>query len=343
MPTYQSTPQFEPGLPESTGILVINLGTPEAPTTTAVRRFLKQFLADPRVVEYPRILWWLVLNLFILRVRPSRAAVAYRKIWTDQGSPLLVHSREIVKQLRNRFASSEHGSTLVELAMSYGEPSIDAALDRLLANGARRVLTLPLYPQYSGSTTASVFDAISRKFGRLRWIPESRFINDYHDAPGYIDALAESIREDWASNGRGDKLMLSFHGLPRTMPLHGDPYHFQCQETARLLAAKLDLGNDDWLISFQSRVGREEWLRPYTDETIVSLGQQGLTRLDVVCPGFAADCLETLEEIAMQYAALFTKSGGGSLHYIPALNASDRHIDFLAKLTGQHLAGWAAA
>lgn len=343
MPTYQSTPQLEQGLPESTGILVVNLGTPQAPTTTAVRRFLKQFLADPRVVEYPRLLWWLVLNLFILRVRPSRAAAAYRKIWMDQGSPLLVHSLAITNKLQRRLASHESGPIMVELAMTYGEPSIDSAIDRLLANGARRLLTLPLYPQYSGATTASVFDAIARKFARLRWLPESRFINDYHDAPGYIDALAGSIRADWTLHGRGDKLMLSFHGLPKNMPLNGDPYQSQCQDTARLLAAKLNLNDDDWLISFQSRVGREEWLRPYTDETIALLGKQGLTRLDVVCPGFAADCLETLEEIAMQYTALFTESGGGSLRYIPALNAGDDHIEFLATLTEQHLTGWATS
>lgn len=343
MSTYQSTPQFGHDLPQSTGILVVNLGTPQAPTTAAVRQFLRAFLSDPRVVEFPRFLWWLILNLFVLRFRPRRAALAYRKIWTDRGSPLLLHSRDIATKLQSRLSSQAGGPVFVELAMNYSEPSIDAAIDRLLANGARRVLTLPLYPQYSGTTTASVFDAIARKFGKLRWIPESRFINDYHDAPGYINALASSIRADWEMHGRGDKLLLSFHGLPKNMPLNGDPYHLQCQETARLLAAKLNLAADDWLISFQSRVGREEWLRPYTDDVVVSLGKQGVTRLDVVCPGFAADCLETLEEIAMQYAGLFVESGGEALHYIPALNATDHHIDFLAALTAQHMAGWDTA
>ena len=343
MPTHRNTPQIEHGPSGSTGILVVNLGTPQAPTTTAVRRFLQQFLSDPRVVEFPRLLWWLALNFFVLRVRPARAAAAYRKIWTDRGSPLLVYSIEIAKKLQRRLATLEGNPIPVELAMNYGEPSIDSAVDRLLANGMRRVLVLPLYPQYSGATTASVFDSIARKFGKLRWIPEARFINDYHNAPGYIDALADSIRTDWALHGRGDKLMLSFHGLPASMHSNGAPYHFQCQETARLLATRLNLSDDDWLISFQSRVGREEWLRPYTDETIASLGKRGLARLDVVCPGFAADCLETLEEIAMRYTELFAASGGESLHYIPALNAGDVHVEFLAALTTQHLAGWTTA
>ncbi|MDH3490510.1 MAG: ferrochelatase [Gammaproteobacteria bacterium] len=336
MPTYQSTPDFEHGQSESTGILLVNLGTPEEPTSSAVRRFLKQFLSDPRVIEYPRWLWWLILNGVILRIRPSRSAAAYQKIWTDDGSPLMIFSKAIADGIQAQL----HETANVELAMSYGEPSIDSAIDRLLAKGARRLLVLPMYPQYSGTTTASVFDAVARKLNALRWIPELRIINQYHDEPGYIDSLAASIREFWKQGGRGTRLMFSFHGLPRSTLLKGDPYHCQCRKTARLVAAALELGDDEWILSFQSRVGRQEWLRPYTDETIVELGQQGLDRLDVVCPGFSTDCLETLEEIAMQNAELFLESGGESLHYIPALNARDDHVRFLADLIERHLGGW---
>ena len=340
MPTYQESPQFEHGLPESTGVLVVNLGTPDAPTSGAVRRFLRQFLSDPRVVEYPRLIWWLILNLVILVIRPSRSAAAYRKVWTDEGSPLLLHSMAITEKLRKQLTSSIETPVSVELGMTYGEPSIDSAIDKLLASGARRIVTLPLYPQYSGTTTASVFDVVVRKLGKLRWIPETRFINHYHDEAGYIDALAASIRESWEATGRGDKLLMSFHGVPESTLMNGDPYHCHCQKTARLLADELGLSDDDWLISFQSRVGREKWLAPYTDETVKGLGREGLSRVDVICPGFSTDCLETLEEIAMQNAGFFTEAGGGALHYIPSLNSRDDHVHFLTQLLQKHTAGW---
>jgi len=340
MPSYQSTPKFEHGLAESTGVLLVNLGTPEAPTSSAVRRFLKQFLSDPRVVEYPRWLWWLILNGIILRIRPSRSAAAYRKIWTDDGSPLMIYSKAIAAEMQQLLDARYSGAANVELAMSYGDPSIDDSLDRLLSKGARRLLVLPLYPQYSGTTTASVIDAVARKLGKLRWVPEMRFINQYHDERGYVDALAASIREYWEEHGRGDKLMFSFHGVPKSTLLGGDPYHCQCRKTARLVVEALGLADDEWVLSFQSRVGREEWLRPYTDETITELGKNGLGKLDVVCPGFSTDCLETLEEIAMQNAELFEESGGGELHYIPALNARPDHVGFLAGLVEKHVAGW---
>ncbi len=340
MPTYQSSPEFKHGLSECTGILLVNLGTPEAPTSFAVRRFLKQFLSDPRVIEYPRWLWWLILNGIVLQIRPPRSAAAYRKIWTDDGSPLMIFSKAIADGVEKRLDERLPGITSVELAMSYGDPSIDDAIDRLLAKGARRLLVLPLYPQYSGTTTASVIDAVARKLNRLRWVPETRFINQYHDEHGYIDSLAASIRESWRENGRATKLIFSFHGVPRSTLLEGDPYHCHCQKTARLVAGALDLGDDKWILAFQSRVGREEWLRPYTDETIAGLGKQGLDRLDVVCPGFSADCLETLEEIAMQDAKLFLEAGGETLHYIPALNARDDHLGFLSGLIEKHLGGW---
>ncbi len=340
MPTYQITPQFEHGRAESIGVLLVNLGTPDAPTASAVRRFLKQFLWDPRVVEYPRWLWWLILNGIILRIRPSRSAKAYREIWTDDGSPLMIFSTALADRVQKILGERRDGNVNVELAMSYGDPSIDDAIDSLLAKGARRLLVLPMYPQYSGTTTASVIDAVARKLKKLRWVPETRFINQYHDEAGYIDALVASIREFWQEHGRGDRLMFSFHGVPKSTLMGGDPYHCQCRKTARLVSEALELDDNDWLVSFQSRVGREEWLKPYTDETIAELGQSGLDRVDVVCPGFSTDCLETLEEIAMQNAELFVESGGKSLHYIPALNDREDHVLFLADLIERHLAGW---
>lgn len=338
MPKYQPTPEYEHGSSDRTGILLVNLGTPDAPTTTAVRRFLKQFLSDPRVVEYPRLLWWLILNGVILRIRPSRSAAAYREIWTDDGSPLLLHSRALADGVRAKLAG--RADCHVELGMTYGEPSIASAIDKLQAASARRLLVLPLYPQYSGTTTASVFDAVSSKMQGMRWIPEARFINQYHDEAGYIRALASSIREYWQEQGRGDHLLLSFHGVPRYTLDGGDPYHCHCQKTGRLVAEALELGEDDWTLSFQSRVGREEWLQPYTDATVTELGKKGIGRLDVACPGFAADCLETLEEIAMQNADFFTAAGGKSLHYIPALNARDDHVQFLTDLINRNIEGW---
>ena len=343
MPTYESSPQYEHGDPESLGILVVNLGTPDAPTRKAVRRYLKQFLWDPRVVELPRPLWWLILNGVILTVRPSRSAEAYEKIWTEQGSPLLLHSQAIADGIGQQLAARTSGRVHVELGMSYGQPSIDSALGRLYEKGAQRIVCLPLYPQYSGTTSASVFDDVTRALSKRRWVPEFRFINHYHDARGYIAAAAQSIREYREQHGSGDKLLFSFHGLPRQNLLDGDPYHCQCHKTARLIAESLELGADDYVVTFQSRVGRQEWLRPYTDETVEELGKAGLSRLDVVCPGFAADCLETLEEIAMQNAEIFTDAGGGELCYIPCLNARDDHIDFLARLVEQHVGGWPEA
>jgi ferrochelatase len=340
MPTFQSTPQYEHGFPESLGVLLVNLGTPDAPTPAAVRRFLKQFLSDPRVIEVPRLLWWIILHGYILRVRPARSASVYQKIWTEHGSPLLLHSRDIANAVEQQLTARISGTVNVELGMSYGEPSIAAALDRLNEQGAQRIVCLPLYPQYSGTTTASVFDAVSAELSRRRWVPEFRFISHYHDARGYIAAQAQNIREYREQNGRGEKLLFSFHGVPRDTLLQGDPYHCQCQKTARLIAESLELTDDEWLVTFQSRVGRAEWLRPYTDETVAGLGREGTSRLDLVCPGFAADCLETLEEIAMQNAEIFSAAGGGTLNYIPALNARDDHVAFLTRLIEKHIGGW---
>jgi len=340
MPTFQSSPPYEHGSPESLGVLLVNLGTPDEPTPAAVRRYLRQFLSDPRVVEIPRAVWLPILYGFILPFRPSRAAHAYRKIWTDDGSPLLLISEDIARSLQDKLTQRFAGPVHAALGMSYGSPSIPAALDQLHAEGARRIVVLPLYPQYSGTTTASVFDATTAALGARRWVPELRFINSYHDAPGYVAALAASVTDYWQQNGRGHKLLLSFHGLPRHTLDAGDPYHCQCLKTARLLAASLELQDDDWQIAFQSRLGRGEWLQPYADATIAGLGRNGLERLDVLCPGFAADCLETLEETAMQNRDIFRTAGGGDLHYIPALNARDDHVAFLARLVEKHAGGW---
>jgi ferrochelatase len=340
MPTYQSTPQFEHGLPESLGVLLVNLGTPDAPTASAVRRYLRQFLWDPRVVEIPRPLWWLILNLVILPFRPATSAKAYAEIWTEEGSPLLLHSQDIADSVARQLAGRVSGVVNVELGMSYGSPSIDQALDKLFNEGAQRIVCLPLYPQYSGTTTGSVFDDVARSLGRRRWVPEFRFIGQYHDARGYIAAQVQNIREYWDQHGRGEKLLFSFHGLPKQTLENGDPYHCQCLKTARLIAESLELEDGSWQVTFQSRLGRAEWLKPYTSDVVTELGNAGLSRIDVVCPGFAADCLETLEEIAMQNAGFFKDAGGDSLNYIPALNARDDHVAFLTRLIEKHIGGW---
>ncbi|MBT8082294.1 MAG: ferrochelatase [Gammaproteobacteria bacterium] len=340
MPSYEPTREFEHGQTETTGVLLVNLGTPDAPTTTSVRRFLKEFLSDPRVIEYPRLLWWLILNGIILRIRPSRSAKAYREVWTDEGSPLMLYSRALTERVRARLEEQSSGRFSVELAMTYGEPSVAGAIERLRLERARRILVLPLYPQYSATTTASVFDAVTKHLQGVRWVPEMRFVNQYHDDDGYIEALAASVRDHWAESGRGDHLMMSFHGVPQYTLDRGDPYHCLCQKTGRLLAEALGLGENDWTLSFQSRVGREEWLKPYTDETVRQLGERGVGRLDVICPGFSTDCLETLEEIAMQNAEFFTEAGGGTLSYIPALNTRDDHVTALTRLVERHTRGW---
>ena len=340
MPTYRSNPAYRHGDDDSLGVLVVNLGTPDEPTTAAVRRYLAEFLWDPRIVELPRPLWWLILNGVILRIRPSRSAQAYREIWSDEGSPLLVYCEALSAGIETALRERGAGNIHVALGMSYGNPSIASALDKLHAQGARRVIVLPLYPQYSGTTTGSVFDAVTGELNQRRWVPEFRFINHYHDRDDYLDALADSIREYWAKEGRGDKLMFSFHGVPKQTLLDGDPYHCHCLKTARLVTDRLGLAKDEWVLSFQSRVGRAEWLRPYTDETIEELGRAGVSKLDVVCPGFSVDCLETLEEIAMQNAELFEESGGGELRYIPCLNDRPDHVAMLADLVALHAQGW---
>lgn len=340
MSSYLGTRDFRHGAATPLGVLVCNLGTPAAPTTAAVRRYLAEFLSDPRVVELPRWLWLPLLHGIILNLRPRRSAHAYRKIWTAAGSPLLLHATAQREGLATRLAARVPGGCVVALGMRYGAPSIASALRSLAAANVRRLIVLPLYPQYSAPSTASVLDEVSRELQQWRWVPEIRTINDYHAEPAYIAALAASVREHWARQGRGERLLMSFHGIPRNYFLAGDPYYCQCQATGRLLAATLGLGRDEWLLSFQSRFGREAWLEPYTDRTLEALARDGVRTVDVLCPGFAADCLETLEEIAMQNHEAFVARGGEALHYIPALNAREDHLDMLAALALHHAQGW---
>ena len=325
-----------------TGILITNLGTPDEPTTAALRRYLAEFLWDPRIVDMPRPLWWLILHGFILRFRPSRSAASYRTVWTDDGSPLLSISKKQLEALRQLLPQqlSHPGSVVVELGMRYGNPSIPSALEKLRKANAQRILVLPLYPQNSCSTTASTFDAIAATVEKWRWLPEFRFINQYNDDANYIEAIAASIRESWSERQQPEKLLFSFHGTPKRFHTEGDPYFTQCHQTARLVAEKLGLSEDRWQLTFQSIFGREEWLKPYTIETLRELGADGVKSVDVVCPGFSADCLETIEEISVENRDAYLNAGGETFHYIPALNDRDDHIQALANLVRKNTIDW---
>ena len=325
--------------PDRTAVLLCNLGTPDAPTPGAVRRYLAEFLSDRRVVEIQRMVWMMILHGVILRTRPRRSARRYAGIWTPDGSPLKVGTEKQAKLLAGYLGERGH-PVLVQPAMRYGNPSIASVLDDLRRAGVTRVLVLPLYPQYAASTTASVADAVFAWASEARRLPEFRFVNHFHDDAGYIDALARQVEAHWAANGRGDKLVMSFHGVPKRTLALGDPYHCECRKTARLLAERLGLADDRWICTFQSRLGRAEWLQPYTEPTLVELARQGVARVDVICPGFPADCLETLEEIDQEARAAFRTAGGREFHYIPCLN--DRH-DWLAALAAiaiRHMQGW---
>lgn len=336
---FAPEPPYRHGQAARTAVLLVNLGTPDAPTPSALRRYLAQFLGDSRVVEIPRWLWMIILHGIILRIRPAKSAHKYASIWTPEGSPLKVWTERQTQALQESF-DHEQRPLLVRHAMTYGSPSIAAQLDALKAEGATRILVLPAYPQYSGTTTAPVIDAVGRWAQRTRAVPELRFINRYHDDPGYIEALAQRIESHWEAHGRGEQLLMSFHGVPeRTLHL-GDPYHCECYVTARLLAQRLGLSKDQYRVTFQSRFGKAKWLEPYTEPTVRALAQQGLKRLDVVCPGFTSDCLETLEEIAMEVKQAFLTEGGESFQYIPCLNAQPRWIEALAQLVRQHTSGW---
>jgi ferrochelatase len=311
---------------KKTGVLLANLGSPEAPTTKAVRRFLKDFLWDPRVVNLPRPLWWIILHLFVLPFRPRRSALAYRKIWDIKGSPLIFLTRQLTEKIAHKLQAKE---VIIDYAMRYGEPSIESRLNALKAQGVEKLIVLPLYPQFSSTTTASVYDAAVGELNRWFHLPDLHFISDYHRHPRYIEAVAESIRKSWRDHGKNDLLLMSFHGLPEVLTEWGDPYFYHCRETATLIAKRLGLNENEWLMVFQSRFGKAEWLKPYCVDTLQNLPARGIKKVDIICPGFAVDCLETLEEIAMENKALFINAGGSVYHYIPALNDSEAHADAL--------------
>ncbi|WP_455208462.1 ferrochelatase [Kaarinaea lacus] len=340
MPNSNNSVTFKHDQQPVLGVLITNLGTPDAPTTPALRRYLREFLWDPRIVDLPRVLWWCILQVILL-IRPAKSAHAYQKIWDNSsGSPLLAISRRQVDALRALLNDKFQGTVVVELGMRYGNPSIASALEKLRAANAQRILVLPLYPQYSSSTTASTFDAVAAAVKSWRWVPELRFINQYHDDANYIAALATSVEEGWAQHSKPKKLLFSFHGTPKRFLLTGDPYFCQCQKTARLVAEKLQLKEDEWQVVFQSIFGREEWLKPYTIDTLRDLGKQGIDSVDVVCPGFSADCLETLEEIEQENRHAYLEAGGKQYHYIPALNDRADHIKALLDIIGRHCQGW---
>lgn len=333
-------PSFEHGRPVPVGLLLCNLGSPDAPEAGAVRRYLAEFLSDRRVVEIPRWLWWPILHGIILRTRPAKSAAKYASIWTPDGSPLKVHTAHQAQQLQGWLGERGH-HVLVRWAMRYGRPSIASEMDALKAAGVQRILVFNAYPQYCAATSASVMDKVNEWLGRQRWQPELRVINQYHDHPAYIAALAASVRAHWQrEGGPARQLVMSFHGMPeRTLHL-GDPYHCQCHKTARLLAEALDLPQGSWRVAFQSRFGRAKWLSPSTEQVLKELGATHSEKVDLICPGFAADCLETLEEIAMEGAETFRAAGGQALRYITCLNAEPTGMKALVALAEQHLLGW---
>lgn len=335
---------FIHGTPQKTAVMLVNLGTPDHADTPSLRRYLKQFLSDPRVVEIPKLIWWIILNLIILQIRPKKSAAKYATVWTAEGSPLLAFTVKQGKMLSEGF-KARNMEVHVEVAMRYGNPSVASKMDALRAAGYDRILVLPMYPQYAAATTASAMDAVFEWAKPVRNLPELRFVKHYHDHPAYIHALAESVRRHWASHGRpnfsqGDLLVMSFHGVPEFTLTKGDPYHCECYKTGRLLAESLGLGKEQFKVTFQSRFGKAKWLEPYTDQTLKVLGQKGLKRVDLMCPGFMADCLETLEEINQEAREDFLHAGGGQFHYIPCLNDSDLAKDMVTEIASQHLLGW---
>jgi ferrochelatase len=338
MPFFEEPPFFHGQTPR-TAVLYCNLGTPDAPTPVAVRRYLAEFLSDQRVVEIPRLLWLLILHGIILRFRPAKSAAKYASIWTPEGSPLKLWTEKQAALLQTALqAQGDH--VMVRWAMRYGSGSIASQLDALKTEGVTRVLVLPAYPQYSATTTASVFDAVYQWAARTRSIVELRFVNHYHDHAQYIAALQARVQAHWAEHGRPEVLVMSFHGVPaRTLAL-GDPYHCECFKTARLLAEALGLEKTQYKVTFQSRLGRAKWLEPYTEPTLIAMAQSGTKRVDVVCPGFTSDCLETLEEINMEARHAFLGAGGSDFHYIECLNDSAPGIQALAAVARQHMGGW---
>ena len=336
---YATEPPYRHGQPSRIGVLLVNLGTPDAATAPAVRRYLAQFLSDPRVVEIPRLIWWPILHGIILTLRPRKSAAKYASIWSPEGSPLAVWTRKQTTLLQGYLGERGLGAVVMH-AMSYGNPSIPDTLNALKAQGCDRILVVPMYPQYSGTTTASVHDAVQDWARTCRHLPEIRFIKQYHDDPAYIEALAQRVEAYWQQKGRGDHVLLSFHGVPERTLLLGDPYHCQCYKTARLLRERLGLTPAQMSLSFQSRFGKAKWLEPYTEPTLRELARKGFKHIQVFCPGFPADCLETLEEIAMEGKDVFFEAGGQRYDHIPCLNDHPAWIRTMVSLVEQHAAGW---
>jgi len=333
-------PAYRHGSIDKVGVLLINLGTPDSANAKSLRAYLKQFLSEPRIVEFPRWLWWLILNGIILNIRPGKSAKKYAQIWTLEGSPLKIHTERQVALVTELLEKQINPVPVIEYAMIIGNPSIAEKLQQMKKLGCSRILILSLFPQYAASSAGCVLDSIFTELRKMRNIPDIRTVRHYHDDPGYIAALAQNICDYWKKQGRPDKLVISFHGVPRKTLEKGDPYHCECQKTGRLLAEALELTNDQYQVCFQSRFGFSQWLNPYTSEVLRELGKQKTGRVDVVCPGFVSDCLETLEEIAMEGKTIFTEAGGGEFHYIPSLNEHPEWIKAIGDIIQTHLAGW---
>ena len=340
MAYYRAVAQAPAPTPDRIGVLVVNLGTPDSPSYFAVQRYLREFLGDRRVIDTPRVVWLPLLYGVVLPFRPFRTLRNYRKVWMQDGSPLAVYSQRLTAKLGALLGARLGGDVRVALAMTYGNPSIAKAVKALAEQNVKRLLVLPLYPQYCSSTTGSVFDRLSAVLQRWRWLPETRFVNDYHVDPGYIEALAASIESHWAEAGERSHLMLSYHGIPAVYVKEGDPYQALADATTRALVARLGLDPSDWSHCYQSRFGSVVWLQPYTEDTLKELVKRGLRKLTIVSPSFAVDCLETLEEVAMEYRDKFLELGGEKLTLVPALNASDRHVEVLAAIVQRQLGGW---
>lgn len=353
---FRGQADFQHGRSSAMGVLLVNLGTPDQPTTSAVRRYLAEFLADSRVVEIPKLLWMLILHGVILRIRPARSAAAYQKVWSEQGSPLMAASADLSSKIQSALSEKVSGKCIVQLAMRYGNPSIKDGLETLQAEGAERIMVLPLYPQYSGATTGSVADAVFSNLSQWRWVPELRMLGAYHDDPDYISAIGQSLRSHWQIKGqlidqsidqsigqtldKDHKLFISFHGMPKATLEAGDPYFCHCHKTARLIASELNLQEEQWEMAFQSRFGKAEWLQPYAAKRFLELPTEGIKKLTVVCPGFSVDCLETLEEIAIEGRDEFIAAGGEVFEYVPALNSSEQHVEFMLERIINNASAW---
>ena len=339
MTKYFGENDYQHGSEDKTGILLTNLGTPDAPTAKAVKPYLKEFLSDPRVIELPKFFWQIILRGIILQIRPRRSAKIYKSVWTKEGSPLLQISEKQINLIKKKLNVS-YSNTIFVLAMRYGNPSIENALKKLRQKQVRRLLVFPLYPQYCAATTASTFDAVTNVLQKTRWIPELRFINQYFEEEAYIKALAHSIQQFWNKNGKPQKIVFSYHGIPKKYHTQGDPYHCFCLKTTRLVKEYMQLSDEEVLTTFQSRFGRQEWLQPYTSQTLKELPSQGIKKINIISPGFSADCLETLEELEVENREYFEKAGGEDYHYIPCLNDNSMHIDMMEHLINKHTQGW---